>query len=189
MIDKALEFTCEVLGRFLRNRLSPDEDKLVLNTIIDPDGTVPKENQNKLVLTLINIDNETNRPFYVRNEKTANDQYSNINISERFNLYILISANFDDYREGLKFLNMAILFLQAHTRLDIQEYPQMPSGLTRLELDIEKITYHQMHSLWTSMGAKYQPSVIYKMRLVTIQSGIGTGFTPAINQSANQVNV
>lgn len=189
MIDKALEFTCDVLGQFLRNRLSPDENKLVLNTIIDPDGTVPKENQNKLVLTLINIDNETNRPFYVRNEKTPDNQFSNISLSERFNLYILISANFDDYREGLKFLNAAILYLQAHTRLDMQEFPQMPSGLTRVELDIEKITYHQMHSLWTSMGAKYQPSVIYKMRLVTLQSGNVSGFTPAINQTQNHATV
>jgi hypothetical protein len=43
-----------------------------------------------------------------------------------------------------------------------------------------------MHSLWTAMGAKYQPSVIYKVRLITIQGNEAEGFVPAISQVATE---
>jgi hypothetical protein len=99
----------------------------------------------------------------------------------------LFSSNFADYAEGLKFLNAAILFFQVHTFLDAATYPQMPEGLSKIEFDIEKLTYHQMHSLWTSMGAKYLPSVIYRMRLITIKGSDVTGFTPAVKGTINSV--
>jgi len=66
-------------------------------------------------------------------------------------------------------------------------FSNIPTGLTKLEFEIEKITYHQMQSLWTAMGAKYQPSVIYKLRLVTIQGNETAGFIPAVSQISNLV--
>jgi hypothetical protein len=42
-----------------------------------------------------------------------------------------------------------------------------------------------MHSLWTAMGAKYQPSVIYKIRLITIQGSEPESFAPGVTQVAN----
>jgi hypothetical protein len=187
MINDALQFATGVLDQFLKRQFSLDESGLVLNRVVEQDGSVPAINQNKLVLSLINIDNETNRPYYVRNETLPDGRYSNVSLSERFNLYLLFSSNFADYAEGLKFLNAAILFFQVHTYLDAATYPQMPEGLTKIEFDIEKLTYHQMHSLWTSMGAKYLPSVIYRMRLITIKGNDVTGFTPAIKGTTNSV--
>jgi hypothetical protein len=43
--------------------------------------------------------------------------------------------------------------------------------------------------LWTSMGAKYTPSVIYKMRLLTIQTEDVITINTAISQISNQVAV
>ncbi|MCX6318972.1 MAG: DUF4255 domain-containing protein [Bacteroidetes bacterium] len=185
MINDSLQFATAVLDQFLKRQFSLDESGVVLNRVVEQDGSVPASNQNKLVLSLINIDNETNRPYYTRNETLPDGNYSDISLSERFNLYLLFSANFDDYAEGLKFLNAAILFFQVHTFLDVKTYPQMPAGFSKIEFDIEKLTYHQMHSLWTSMGAKYLPSVIYRMRLITIKGNDVTGFTPAVTGTIN----
>ncbi len=71
---------------------------------------------------------------------------------------------------------LASLFFKSLT-----SFSNIPEGLDKLHFDNEKITYHQMHSLWTAMGAKYQPSVIYKMRLVTFQGNEAAAFTPAIS--------
>jgi hypothetical protein len=185
MISKALQFTGDVLNQFLRNRFGLDESKVLLNGLIEANGAVPLANQNKIVISLINIEKETAKPFYERNKKLAGGEYSAVNPAERYNLDILISASFDEYTEALKFLNASIVFFQANTAVEAHSFPGMPSGLTKLEFDIEKITYHQMQSLWTAMGAKYQPSVIYKMRLVTIQADETQGFTPAISKTAN----
>lgn len=188
MINKALQFTNDVLDQFLKNKFGLDDSKVVLNNLIDSNGTLPPINQNKVVISLINIEKETAKPYYERNQRTGAGNFSEINPAERYNLNILISSNFDDYSETLRFLNAVILFFQVNVVLDAASFSSIPAGLSRLDFEIEKITYHQMHNLWTAMGAKYQPSVIYKMRLVTIQGDETTGFTPAISNISNQVS-
>jgi len=189
MIQKSLQFTHDVLSQFLTNAFNLDENKVVLNTIIDTDGNIPLQNKNKVVVSLINVERETLKPFYGRNQKLSNGNYAEIRPSERYNLDILITSNFDDYSETLKFLNAVILFFQTNTAVDSASFSSMPGGINRLEYDIEKITYHQMHSLWTAMGAKYQPSVIYKMRLLTLQAGESHSFTTELKETKNSVSV
>ena len=185
MLNKALQFTNDVLDQFLKNRFGLDESRVVLNNLIESSGAIPQINQNKVVISLINIEKETAKPFYIRNQKLSNGNYADINPSERYNLDLLISSNFDDYSETLKFLNAVILFFQINNALDATSFSSIPDGLSKLEFEIEKITYHQMQSLWTAMGAKYQPSVIYKLRLITLQGNETEGITPAISQTAN----
>jgi hypothetical protein len=187
MIYKSLQFTNKLLGQFLKNRFKLDEEKTVLNNLVDPDGSIPRMNQNKVVLSLINIEKETNQPFYIQNKKLENGNYSNFNPVERYNLDILISSNFDDYIESLKFLDAVIYFFQINNYLDASSSSSIPEGLTKLEFEYEKNSYHQMHSLWTAMGAKYQPSVIYKMKLVKVQANETVEIIPAITNTNNNV--
>lgn len=185
MINRSLQFTNKLLGQFLNNRFGSSEDLVVLNYHIEPNGSLPKVNQNKVVISLINIEKETNKPFYVRTQKLENGNYSNFNPIERYNLDLLISCNFDDYSETLKFLDAVILFFQINNYIDASTSSSIPEGLTKLEFEFEKITFQQMQSLWTAMGAKYQPSVIYKMRLIKIQANETTGITSSITGTAN----
>lgn len=188
MIGKALKFTRDVLDQFLKNRFGLDENIVVLNNVVDSTGASPTANQNKVVISLINIEKETARPFYVKNQRVSNGSYSDISPSEKYNLDLLISANFDDYQETLKFLSAVIMFFQINLCLDSGSSSSMPAGMSRLEYDIEKLSYHQMHSLWTAMGAKYQPSVIYKTRLITIQGNESEGIIPQVSKYANPVS-
>lgn len=185
MLSQALQFTNDILDQFLKNQFGLDERKVVLNNLIEANGSVPQINQNKVVISLINIEKETARPFYNRSQKLAEGNYADINPSERYNLDLLISANFDDYGETLRFLNAVILFFQINNSPDARSFSTIPDGLVKLEFEIEKISYHQMQNLWTSMGAKYQPSVIYKLRLITIQGNVSEGFMPAISKISN----
>lgn len=187
MISNALQFTSDVLDQYLKNRFAADESKVQLNNLVDSNGSVPQINQNKLIISLINIEKETVRPYYVRNQKINNGNFSETNSDERYNLDILISAHFDDYVETLKFLDAVMLFFQVNPALDATSFSNIPIGLPKLEFEMEKMTYHQMQSLWTAMGAKYQPSVIYKMKSVTIQSGETSGFIPAITNISNNL--
>lgn len=185
MINRAIQFASDILNQFIKNRFGLDENRVLLNKLIDGNGSLPQINQNKIVISLINIEKETAKPFYNRNNCLANGSYADISTDERYNLDILISSNFDDYNETLKFLNAVILFFQAHNFLDARSFQSMPAGLTRLEFVIEKINYQQMQGLWTAMGAKYQPSVIYKMRLITIQANEVEGFAAAVSNISN----
>lgn len=187
MISKALQFTNDALNQFMQNRFGLDDKKVLLNKLIESNGNVPQVNQNKVVMSLINVEKETVKPFYNRNQQLQNGNYADVSPAERYNLDLLISSSFDDYGETLKFLEAVILFFQVNPFLDARSSSNMPAGIDKLEFEIEKITYHQMQSLWTAMGAKYQPSVIYKTRLVTVQANEIMGITPAVSQSSNSV--
>lgn len=187
MINKALQFTSDTLDQFLKNRFALDETKVILNKLIDSDGQIPSINQNKVIISLINVERETTKAYNSWNHQMSDGSFVNMNPAERFNLDILISANFDDYNETLKFLNAVILFFQVNTSLSVNSSSAIPKGLNKLEFDIEKLSYQQMNNLWSAMGAKYQPSVIYKMRLLTIQGFEAEGFVGAVTAMVNQV--
>ncbi|WP_316821907.1 DUF4255 domain-containing protein [Pedobacter gandavensis] len=187
MINKALQFTSDTLNQFLRNRFGLDETKVVMNKLIDSNGQVPSINQNKVIISLINLEKETTKAYHIRNHSLSNGSFVNVNPAERFNLDILLSANFDDYSETLKFLNAVILFFQLNNSLSVNTSSSFPAGLEKLEFDIEKLSYQQMNNLWSAMGANYQPSVIYKMRLLTIQGFESEGYVGAISTIDNQV--
>ena len=189
MINSALQFTSNILNQFIKNRFGLDENIVLLNNLVDSNGSIQQANKNKVVISLINIEKETNKPVYSNHQKVANGNYVNISTVERFNLDVLISSNFDDYNETLKFLTEVITFFQINTMIDAGKFPNIPVGLTKLEYEIEKISYHNMQSLWTAMGATYQPSLVYKIRLITIEANEAEGFTTAISQTSNLVTL
>lgn len=187
MIDQVFDFIQKLLSQYLKNAFSLDQEKIIINGIIDPDGGIPLENNNKIVLSLLNLEQETIQPFVKRNQKLADGNYSAIQPDLRFNLDLLFTANFDDYNESLKFLNAVLLFFQANPLISNTNNSNLPDGINKLEFDIEKLDYHQMHNLWSAMGAKYQPSVIYKLRLISMNAKETLGFDPVITNTQNSI--
>ena len=181
MIEPALQFIASSLDQFIKNRFGLNESAAIVNKIVEFDDTEPLENKNKVVITLINIEHQTVKPFNVTSKRVSNGQYEYIAPAQRFNLDLMLSANFDDYSEGLKFLNAGILFFQINPVLSAINFANFPKGLDKLELDVEQITYNEMHNLWSAMGAKYRPSLIYKTRLLTFQGNEVERFDTSIS--------
>ncbi|SEE65312.1 Protein of unknown function [Tenacibaculum sp. MAR_2010_89] len=187
MILKALQFTNRTLNQFLKNKFGLSDDVVVTNKIIDQNGTDPIENQNKVIITLIHVEQETVKSFYRKNKQLNDGNYENKPLDERYNLYLLVAPNFEQYNETLKFLNATIQFFQINGVLDANTSSKIPKGISRLEFEFEKGDgYLQMHNLWSALGAKYQPSVIYKMRLVTIVSDEINAFESSVNVTSNR---
>ena len=172
MINKALIFVKQSLDQYLRNGFGLNESMVILNSLVSSnEEKMPGINQNKMVISLINIEQETLQPFNTRYKNINVGNYSEVNQEVRFNLDVLFTANFDDYEESLKFLTATVSYFQGNSSLTSATSTNIPEGISKLNLDIETLTYHETHSLWSAMGAKYQPSIIYKLRLVTVQSG------------------
>lgn len=187
MIQEAFQYTRTVFNQFIKNKFGVDEDAVVINTIVDQSGAIPVGNQNKIILSLIHVEQETVQPFYTKNQKLSNGNYVTSPLTERYNIYVLVTSYFDDYNETLKFLNASIQFFQEHQTLDATVNSDIPNGIQKLDFDFQKGgDYMQMHNLWSALGAKYQPSVIYKMRLVTITSEGIDEFVPKITNISNR---
>lgn len=181
MIEKALQFTGKALNQFVKKKFGLDEDVVKINPIIDQNGVVPAENQNKIIISLIHVEQDNTQQFYNRNQKLENGNYQRASKTHRYNLFTLITPNFDNYIEAIKFLDASIQFFQINEMIDATKNAAIPPELGKLEYEFQKgENYMQMQNLWTALGAKYQPSVIYKVRLVTILSDEVEGFDTKI---------
>ena len=186
MIKEALKFIRESLNQNLKLRFGLNENVVVISRLIDQDSSVPLMNQNKIVLSLLNLEQETARQFTDRYTRLNNNVIQDVSPSQRFNLDIMFSASFDDYEESLGFLDATVAFFQANPSINSQTSSNLPEGIEKLNLDIEKLDYNQTYNLWSSIGAKYVPSVVYKVRLITIQSEEVVQLDPAIHSMDSQ---
>ena len=182
MIEKAFQFTAKTLNQSVKNKFGLDEDVVIINRIIEQDGKVPEKNKNQIVLSLIHVEEETTKQFYNRMQPVSDGNYAKKPVSNRYNLFMLITPNFDDYSEALKFLDATIQFFQNNELIDATKYATIPAEIGKLEFEFQKGDgYMQMQNLWTALGAKYQPSIIYKIRMITISSDQVEGFEAGID--------
>lgn len=186
MIEKALQYTRDSFNQYLTNMFGLDENPVILNRIVDPNGGSPLANTNKVVISLIHLEQETNQQYYNKLSRTSNGKYVDVQPSQRYNIFILVVPNYEDYEEGLKFLNASMLFFQANPILDGTTNANIPKGIQKLEFQLETgDSYVQMQNIWTALGAKYQPSLIYRMKLIDIDASQIDGFDSQVSQLSN----
>ncbi len=169
MIEEALAFVRQSLDRYLTLQFDLPESIVVLNSLLEQDGSVSLKNQNKIVISLINLDSESSRQFY-GGQSSKQQTSTRYNPAMRFNLITLFASSFDDYEESLRFLNATIRFFQANSSLNAFNSPDIPSSLDKLQFEVENLDFYGTHNLWSAMGAKYIPSVIYRIRHVDVQA-------------------
>lgn len=189
MIHMALKAIKDKLELYLKVRFGLDQNIAILNQLVEHDGKELKQNQNKVVITLINLDHETNQQYIGSQQRSSTSSFLNINPAIHFNMDLLFTAIFDDYEEALKFLNATISFFQANNSINNKNTPELPAGIKSLKFEIENSNYHQIHSLWSAMGAKYQPSIIYKVRHVTVQADQVATVSQSVSDVASNVSL
>ncbi|MFT5819282.1 MAG: hypothetical protein ACI8ZM_000505 [Crocinitomix sp.] len=172
MINKAIVFLNQQINDNLKlvQDQDPSIDKIVLDNVVDQDGKV-NINANTLKLTLVNIEEEfaiqPNRTFV----KQENGSLGKLNPSLHLNLYLLITAHFKDYNEALKFLSYVIAFFQTKNTFRKDNTPELEVlGVERIEVKLFKNSFELQNQLWGALGAKYMPSVMYKMGIIQIQN-------------------
>lgn len=187
MIEKALTFLRDEVNKDFRVRSgSPTlEDKVVLSNIVDIDQNdsigLP---ENKVVLSLICLEEERvfkSQDHYVR---STNGSIHSANPELRFNLYVLFAAHFNNlnYGEALKFLSHTIRFFQARNVFDAKDYPSLKDEIERLVVDLYTQPMDQQSQLWQALGGKFLPSVMYKVRLLSINEQVVHKEVPRITE-------
>ena len=167
MINETLEFISIALNNHFKSIFQVTEDKTIVSNIINSDGTVPIAISDKLVVCLVNIEQETsiaNLGFTHNTGQTFQIRNQPLNI----NLYILFAANFNNYNESLKFISSTISFFQGNYVFLKKNYPNMAENIDKLVFELLKTDYQSTNYLWNSLGAKYVPSMIYKVRMLSI---------------------
>ena len=200
MINKALEFLTEELNEYLalKNGM-PGDKKVVLTNVATQEGNWAIPN-NKLGISLINIEEERVLRQMVGTRVTTLGKTEVINPEIKLNLYILISANFTsdenqtdgvEYLEGLKQLSYVISFFQSKYVFTNDNSPRLATidpTIQKMVVELYSYTFEQLYNFWTVVGAKYLPSVLYRARLLRFQEGEVMSASPVIDTITLDLN-
>ena len=180
MINTSLTFLTNELNEYLKLKTgTPDTDRIFLTSVAtESSGVVIPEKS--LGLSLINIEEERVYKDQRTTRKNQDGTVDYFNPEINLNLYILISANFqdnttdssDDYVEGLKQLSLIISYFQAKNVFTPENSPSMVTlapDIVRLIVELYSYSFEQLYNFWTVVGTKYLPSVLYKTSLLTFQ--------------------
>jgi hypothetical protein len=198
MIRTALEFIQDELNMYVQKK-DPDnfgnKNLATLSGIVKQDGSFEfdstnSDNDHKIIISLVNIEENKlaeNQSYFT---KGKNNEIQHVNPAVNLNLYILFSAYSDDYKSSLRNLSYVIGFFQSNSVFTEDHFPQMNAKANKPWQKIEKLLFdmhslsleHQNH-LWASIGAKYMPSVLYKMSLLRIREMELKAETPPIKEA------
>ncbi len=171
MISESLAFLSTEINKFLNKKLGSTTDpRLVLGNIAkvaDGDSASNPLN-NRLILSLVNIEEDKVSKVRENYTKTGTGiAYKNPPI--RVNIYILIAANFSTYSDNLKMITHILQFFQAQNTFTPINYPALDNRVEELNADLFTLNFEQINHIWSTLGGKYLPSVMYKIRQVTLE--------------------
>jgi hypothetical protein len=150
---------------------------IALENIAVWDMGIPEANdiKDKVVLTLLNLEEETtlkNLPaFKVTNNKT---EYKNPPV--HLNLFVLVSANCNNYDKSLRSISKTIEFFQGRKTFTSSNTVFNRNNVAfdilkhfKFVLELYTPTFEELNHVWGTLGGKQLPSVIYKVQLIEIE--------------------
>lgn len=167
-----MQFLAEEINNYLNLKL-PGGDltqpRLVVGNIaLAAESAAPTPDvKNKAVLTLVNVEEDKVARQQENYVKTiTNTVYKNPPLY--INFYILFSMNKNKYDDCLDFLSHIMTFFQYQSVFTPISHPSLDASIQRLIVDLHNVSFEQANHLWSILGGKYLPSVMYKVRQVTL---------------------
>ena len=187
MIDQVLTFLNTHLDNYLRLKLDPSNSNSFIQVANiawndnDTSGSTGTNNPANAFITLVNIEEDRiskSPENYVR--QGSETIYKNPKIY--LNLYVLFAVNLSSYTESLKRLSFIIQFFQYQNVFTLLSSPDLPVGVEKLIMDLNTLSFQDMNNLWGILGSKYLPSVMYKMRMISISEEFAQGNAPLLHE-------
>ncbi|TND02423.1 MAG: hypothetical protein FD123_4096 [Bacteroidetes bacterium] len=174
MIDSALVAVVNELNEFLRLKFRLKGDRAVITNVVGQDGAPAIKDENKVLVSLINIEEEK--------RATPKHQDTGSNKPVYLYLYVLFSASFSANLnvEALKFISSVIAFFQSKTVFDPQNTNGLDPGIEKLMFEIYSLSFQEQSNMWASIGAKCMPAVLYKVRMIAINEALMKYEAPAV---------
>ncbi|NOQ28143.1 MAG: DUF4255 domain-containing protein [Bacteroidales bacterium] len=170
MIYSALNTVVFRINDYLKLKYSNQDNRLELCNLLEQDGSLALSETNKVIATLVNIERETAAGINRKVELSAKGKHILSNPPIFINLYLLFTSVYTgkNYAEGLKFLSSIIEFLQSNIVIDHSNTPQLNKQIDKLVFEIYNMDIQNLSQLWGAIGGKYMPSVLFKVRMLTI---------------------
>jgi|SRR5215213_1659437 len=177
-----LELIRQKLNESFKNAHPRNDDWVVLSNIVDQQGHPYEEAKQKVVMLLANIQNEAMISTYNRTVPIQGDQFAVVAPPLYVDLYLLFFANFENknYTEGLEMISETISFFQQNPWFTPDTLPGLDPDVKKLAFEFSNLEMTDLNYLMGMLGAKYLPSVYYKVRMIPFQSVAMQALVPGV---------
>jgi hypothetical protein len=175
MIQETLRFINDELNKYLVLKMGPfsDPPRVVLGNVarvFDPEQGGDSMN-NKAVLSLVNVEEDRvakQQENFVRMDTGTRYKTPQLYL----NLYMLFAVNRITYSDSLLWLGHILQFFQHQHVFTPITHPSLDTRVEKLIVDLCTLNFEQINHLWSTLGGKYLPSVMYKVRQITIDEDL-----------------
>jgi len=170
MIEEVIKFLRDRLNKALPRDSDGAAEDLFVYVGADKDDAVSfKAGAVSVLLVRIEEDNALRPPdLYAR--VAADGVRLKVEPEIRLNLYALFVARFpDDYYRSLHHLSGVIRYFQNHRVFNQENSPELKEDISHLVVELLTPTFSEQNELWGTLRAAYQPSALYKIRMVVFQ--------------------
>ena len=136
--------------------------------LVEPGSQGGLSVRDKLVVTVVRLEEDRLARGTDHYERTADDQVRRAAPPTRMTAYLLIAATHATYGEALKAIGYAITCFQGMRSVDYADIEGVEEP-GKLVLEMDSPSFEQLNNLWGMVGAKYLPSVLYRMRFVSLR--------------------
>ncbi len=170
MINEALDFLVAELNQYIQLKTS-FASKVKLGMLFDDTG---KEvtGDNLIYCQLVNIEEERIGKAQLPLAPPVGSTFPVRNPEIKLNTCVQFAAipggEDTDYSTSLQLLSLVIQFFQYRHVFNTSNSPALPANLDTLIMELYPLTLENQNYLWGTLGAKYKPSVVYKLRLIVI---------------------
>lgn len=126
-------------------------------------GNSSEEKPNKMVVSLFSIERETSGGISAPVQRSA-EGYIRTSPPLLLNLNVVIAALYDErrYGESLSVLSDTLRFIQSTPRFAVDG--------TDYTIEVVTLSTQDQNNVWTLLGGQYYPSVVCKIRRLTIDA-------------------
>lgn len=179
MLDLALSFLKDELNTYLVARTGSDTVKATMCRLVDESGKYAF-GIDSIGCSIINIEEERVLKSHLPDYSTVSGQHVVLQPELKVNLHVLFAANFTHYDQALKYISYILCYFQSHPAFTSDECPGLSPDIGKLTVELLSLNYEQLNQIWTFVGGKQLPSVLYKVRMLALQDTAQTAVQPPL---------
>jgi Pvc16 N-terminal domain len=172
LIQLVFRFLADELNKFilLRNGAATPSNLVLPANISKADDLTAVTS--KIIMSLVNVEEDRVSKIPMNSFPVAGGtgvEYKNPPVY--VNLYVLFSVNRNYDEDALLYLSYIMQFFQHRNVFNLQNSPAMSSMsplIEQLSAELVTMNFEQVNHLWASLGGKYLPSALYKIKQVVI---------------------
>ncbi len=173
MIGDILQLIAKEVSTFIDSdiKMPTDKKSVVLHkpNSINGEFNLP---DNAISMSLLNIEEELSTKSAMVKKRVENRKVYTQNPAVNLNLQIIFISNFaNDYLNELNYITKVIEFFQQKMAFTVENTKELDKfkNIEKLNFMLNTIPLEQQSGLWSLLGGKYMPSVVYRVGLIAIQ--------------------